>query len=153
MPLLRDGTRRVALIEFASHLEKEALEKGARTHLASLLQQELPNVEGLWLDAVSPSEGPLAGARALASSDVVILATRNAHLIPRQLKLAQELLALAGESVLLCLRNPYDAGTLKGADALICTSGDADPSLEAAAQLLAGRFKPTARLPVPLQMG
>jgi beta-N-acetylhexosaminidase len=147
--LLRDGTRRVALIEFASHLEK-----GARTHLASLLQQELPNVEGLGLDAYSPSEGPLAGARALASSsDVVIVATRNAHLIPQQRELAQELLASGSRRVLLCLRNPYDAGVLKGAEVVICTCGDAMPSLIAAAHILAGRFKPTARLPVPLQMG
>ena len=57
------------------------------------------------------------------------------------------------QSVLLCLHNPYDAGVLKGAEAMICTCGDALPSLEAAAQILAGRFKPTARLPVPLQMG
>jgi beta-N-acetylhexosaminidase len=151
---LRNDTRRVALIEFASHLEREALEKGARTHLASLIQEELLGVEGLWLDAVSPSGGPLAGARALASSsDVLIVATRNAHLIPRQLEIARELLASASESVLLCLRNPYDAGVLKGAEAVICTCGDAIPSLVAAAQILAGRFKPTARLPVPLQMG
>ena len=150
----RNDIRRVALIEFASHLEREVLEKGARTHLASLIQEELLGVEGLWLDAVSPSGGPLAGARALASSsDVLIVATRNAHLIPRQLEIARELLASASESVLLCLRNPYDAGVLKGAEAVICTCGDALPSLEAAAQILAGRFKPTARLPVPLQMG
>jgi beta-N-acetylhexosaminidase len=154
LPLLRDGTRRVALIEFASHLEKETLENGARTHLASLIQEELLGVEGLWLDAVSPSKGSLAGARALASSsDVVIVATRNAHLIPQQRELAQELLVSGSRRVLLCLRNPYDAGALKGAEAVICTCGDAMPSLVAAAQILAGRFKPTARLPVPLQMG
>jgi beta-N-acetylhexosaminidase len=154
LPILRDDPRRVALIEFVSQLEIEALEQGARTHLASLIQEELPSVESLWLDPDSPSEGPLGGARALASSsEVVIVATRNAHLIPRQRELAQELLASGRESVLLCLRNPYDAGTLKGAEAVICTCGDGEPSLAAAAHLLAGRFKPTARLPVPLQMG
>jgi beta-N-acetylhexosaminidase len=154
LPILRNDTRRVALIEFASQLEREALEKGACTHLASLLQEELPNVEGLWLDAYSPAEGLLVAARALASSsDVVIVATRNAHLIPRQLELAKELLVSGSQRVLLCLRNPYDAGVLKGAEVVICTCGDAMPSLAAAAHLLASRFKPTARLPVPLQRG
>ena len=154
LPLRGDDLLRVALLEFASHLEAEALDRGGRTSLASLLHERLPNIDSVGLNPVAPSEESLARSRALASSAaVVVVATRNAHLIPRQRELAQEFLDSGRRCVLLCLRNPYDAGVLTDAEAVLCTCGDGAPSLAAAVEALLGRYRPTAMLPVPLTMG
>ncbi len=105
------------------------------------------------MDPRTPSEKSLKRARKLVSSaDIVIVATRNAHLIPRQRELAQEFLSSGQKSVLLCFRNPYDAGVLTGAESVLFTCGDSTPSLAAAVEALVGHFSPTAKLPVPLTM-
>jgi len=84
-------------------------------------------------------------------TDTLVLATRNAHLYPAQLEAAQTLLAAEKKSVLVCLRNPYDAGALDAGSVLL-TLGDAAPSLEAAAEALVGVYEPAGRLRVPLTM-
>jgi beta-N-acetylhexosaminidase len=153
LPFESDESRQTAFIEFASHLDANALEQGTKTGLASLLHEQLPNTKSVALDPRTPSEKSLTRARKLASSaNIVIVATRNAHLIPRQRELAQELLSSGQKSVLLCLRNPYDAGVLTGAESVLFTCGDSAPSLAAAVEALVGHFSPTARLPVPLTM-
>jgi beta-N-acetylhexosaminidase len=151
LPLENDEVHQKAFIEFASHLDSEAVERKAQTGLASLLHEQLPSTKSVALDPRTPSERSLRRARKLTSSaDIVIVATRNAHLIPRQRELAQELLGSGKMSVLLCLRNPYDAGVLTGAESVLFTCGDSTPSLAAAVEALVGRFMPNARLPVPL---
>ena len=154
LPLLEsDESRQTALIEFASHLDAEVLERRTRTGLAALLHEQLPITKSVALDPRTPSEKSLKRARKLVSSaDIVIVATRNAHLIPRQRELAQEFLGSGQKSILLCLRNPYDAGVLTGAESTLFTCGDSVPSLAAAVEALVGNFSPTARLPVPLKM-
>ncbi len=106
------------------------------------------------LDPSTPSKETLNRANSLVSyADLVIVATRNAHLIPRQRELAQKFLSYGKLSILLCLRNPYDAGVLTGAETVLCTCGDGAPSLAAAVGALVGCFTPTAELPVPVTMG
>jgi beta-N-acetylhexosaminidase len=153
LPIIGYDSRKIVLIEFASHLETEALQQDGRTGFAALLKDTLPDMDSVGLDPMDPSEESLEQARSLVSSaDVVIVATRNAHLITRQHELVQRFLSQGRRSLLLCLRNPYDAGVLTGADSVLCTCGDSAPSLTAAVEALTGRFKPTAKLPVPLIM-
>jgi beta-N-acetylhexosaminidase len=150
LPISRSDERRTVLLEFVSHLDAEEPEK---TGLASLLREHLPDLENVRLAPTKPSEESLERARSLTlSADVSIVATRNAHLIPRQHDLAQRFLSQGKQSILVCLRNPYDAGVLSGADSVLCTCGDSVPSLTAAAETLTGRFKPSAKLPVPITM-
>jgi beta-N-acetylhexosaminidase len=140
------------LIEFVSHLEPEALEQGGETVFAAKLRTRLPRLESALIDPSVPTEGQLERAERLAeSSDTLVLATRNAHLNPAQMEAAQRLLAAGKLSVLVCLRNPYDAGALEAGSVLL-TLGDAEPSLEAAADALVGRYVPAGRLRVPLTM-
>ncbi len=103
--------------------------------------------------SIDPASESAARARALADRvDLLIVATRNAHLTQSQQALAQDLLNRSQKNVLLCLRNPYDAGVLTGAGGVVCTLGDSAPSLEAAVGVLAGDFEPAGKLPVPLSM-
>lgn len=153
LPLRLEDSLRIALIEFRSHLDTKNPDQGYLTNFAASINNRLPQVESIGLDPMTPSEGTLVRAREYASSsDIVIVATRNAHLNPEQNKLAQEFLRSGSRSVLICLRNPYDAGVLRGADAVICTCSDSAPSLTAAAEALIGRFTPKDKLPVPLRI-
>ncbi len=153
VPLRGEGDAAVALVEFASHLDTGAFETGESTGFASLLIEKLPAVRTIALEPVEPSEDRLKQARALAAdSEVLIVATRNAHLYPKQRAAAQDLIRLGRRTVLLCLRNPYDAGVLSEMDAVLFTCGDSVPSLQAAVGALVGEFAPNAQLPVPLAM-
>ncbi|HEX2621626.1 MAG TPA: hypothetical protein VHL11_15820, partial [Phototrophicaceae bacterium] len=78
-----------------------------------------------------------------------IVATRNAHMVQEASELAQQLVHAAKQSILLCLRNPYDAGVID-ADVKLCTCGDSAPSLQAVVDALAGDFIPDGRLPVEM---
>ncbi|MBN1286676.1 MAG: beta-N-acetylhexosaminidase [Anaerolineae bacterium] len=145
--------RRVALIEFGYAMRSQAEEAaGAMTDLQRELAAHAPGLQSLLLSDCEPSPEQLACARQLAGeAEVLILATRSAHLSPPQQALAAELLVCAGgDVVLLCLRNPWDAAALPGAPNVLATLGDARPSLQAAAEALAGEVTPVGKLPVPL---
>jgi len=158
--LLRDKPRllpimpeaQVAVIEFASSLEKEAVGQGKETAFVKHLRDRRLSMEAVAMDPSTPTGGQLDHAWRLAGdAEMLVLATRNAHLYPAQLEAAQALLAVGKPSVLACLRNPYDAGVLDAGTVLL-TLGDAAPSLEAAAEALAGGYEPAGRLRVPLTM-
>ena len=142
---------RVTVIEFASGLEKEGLER-RETAFTALLRDRFPSLEAVLMDPSAPTGGQLERAERLAEdAETLVLATRNAHLNPAQLEAAQRLLDAGKPCVLVCLRNPYDAGALDAGSVLL-TLGDAAPSLEAAAEALVGGYKPAGRLRVPLTM-
>ncbi len=150
LPLLPEA--RVTVIEFASSLEKEAVEQGKETAFVKHLRDRHLIVEAVAMDPSTPTEGQLEQAQRLAeAAETLVLATRNAHLYPAQLEAANSLLAAGKPCILVCLRNPYDAGALD-ADAVLLTLGDAAPSLEAAAEALVGGYEPSGRLRVPLTM-
>ncbi len=150
-PLRFDG-RKIALIEFASYLDTPAIERGETSSFAGLLEREAPQIDSVSLRYREPDESRLARARKLASeADVLVLATRSAHINADQLARATELMGLARRVVLLCLRAPYDVGVLPGAPTILCTCGDSAPSLEAAVGALLGRLMPRGELPVAVR--
>jgi beta-N-acetylhexosaminidase len=136
---------RIGVVEFPSVLESGIGEVGGLTGFTRFLQLHYPAVERVILrEGMGRTE-----ALALAEqAETLVLATRSIHLNAEKLALAQELIQRAGRTVVVCLRNPYDAGALPGADTILCTCGDSTPSLAAAAAALAGDFLPTGRLPV-----
>lgn len=153
LPIDASDPRRIVLIEFASPLDTEALERSGPTTFAALLHHRRPAIESLGLHATTPSDQALGRARELASSvDLLIVATRSAHLNEFQCNVAQDLLNAGKQTILLCLRNPYDAGVLRAAGTVICTCGDSVPSLEAAVDALIGAYVPGGKLPVPLTL-
>jgi beta-N-acetylhexosaminidase len=138
-----------ALVEFASPLESGILESGGMTGFGTQVRQHFPQLRAAVFGAAPYAPEAVRAAEALAqSAPSLILATRNAHLNPGQLALARRLAAAAKAVVLVCLRNPYDAAALPGVGTVICTCGDSAPSLQAAAEVLAGPFRPAGKLPV-----
>jgi len=84
------------LIEFASYLDTGAMERGDSTALASILQQRAPEIESVGLPSSGISPETLERAKHLAAeSDVLILATRNAHLWSEETAFARDLMSLA----------------------------------------------------------
>jgi len=86
----------------------------------------------------------------LPAADVSILGTRHGHLRPRQMQLTQLICDSAGQVLLLCARNPYDAGRLRRANTIICSNGDSRPSLKAAVDALFGDYLPAGKLTVAI---
>ena len=136
---------KVGVVEFASILESGIVESGGVTGFARLLQERLPDAQVVTLKSTA---NPAAAEAVAERVDTLVLAVRNAHLIPEQLASARHLLGVARRTVLVCLRNPYDAGALPGAETVMCTCGDSEPSLEAAVAALMGDFVPEGALPV-----
>lgn len=153
LPIKPDDSRQVALIEFVSVLDSDASERGDRTSFAVMVTSQLPSIKTISLNPGKITRKTAGQARDLAAtSDLVIVATRSAHLNPDQQIVAQDLLKANDNNILLCLRNPYDAGVLGNAQTVICTCGDSTPSLTAAVEVLTGQYTPTGKLPVPLTM-
>lgn len=140
------------LVEFASHLESGILESGGVTGFATALHQHFSDMPVVSFGSAGYSPATIEQARQAAqSASTLVLATRSASLNPEQMTLARQLMAVARQVVLVCLRVPYDVGGLPDAKTVLCTCGDSTPSLQAAAEALAGLFKPTGKLPVPVE--
>lgn len=153
LPLQDYETRRVVAVEFASILESGVMDQGGITGFCRFLHNRAPYVHAVAFFSSAASTETREQIRQLISAcDVLILATRNAHLIPHQLAYAREFIALAPKTILICLRNPYDATVLPEAHAVLCTCGDSTPSLSAAVDALTGQFIPTGKLPVPIEL-
>ena len=150
-PLRPAAYGRSVLVEFPSYLDSEAMEGGGLSNLAGLLRGRVPGIDCLTLDVQTPLADAVSQVVAQAAdAEVVILATRNAHLWPDELEVARAIIGAAQDVILLCLSNPYDADLLPGAGTVICTCGDAAPSLAAAVGAVLGDFTPSGRLPVAL---
>ena len=136
-------------IEFGTHIISDAVESGSRAGFSTYLRQRLPAAE---CHIIDPAAASPADIRALIRGrDAVIIATRSAHLQPAQAQLAQAAIDHAPSALLVCLRNPYDAGTLSAADSILCTHSDSQPSLHAAVDAICGDFTPRAKLTVKLR--
>ena len=139
---LREG--RLGCLEFSAVRVSDAVEARKQRIFSDYLRQRLPQAE---CQVVDPN-----ATRTIDSSildcDTVILLTRSAHLYPAQLRLAREVLAQARRVLLVCGRDPYDAGALAEADTILCTNGDSLPSLRAAVDAICGDYRPGGVLTV-----
>ena len=139
---LRAGS--VGCIEFAAHRVSDAVEARGQRIFSDYLRQRIPLVE---CQVIDPKETHNMDS-SLFDCHTLILLTRSAHTQPAQLRLAREVLAKARRVLLVCARDPYDAGALAEADTILCTNGDSQPSLQAAVDALCGDYCPGGQLTV-----
>ncbi len=150
---IKSDSHRVGLIEFASYIDSPAMDKGGKSGLVNILRPRAPKIEVVSLRPGDTNNKTMEHARKLAGEvDVLVLATRSAHLQPAQLEQARDFLQRAKRVILLCLRNPYDVNVLPGAQTIICTCGDSAPSLQSAVEALLGDFIPSGKLPVSVEL-
>ncbi len=147
LPIQADDPRRVVLVEFASGVDSIVQEEKTRTSLGAFISARLPKVEVIILPT-TPAEAEVSGTREQVNqADVVIVATRNAHLNTAQTSAVRALSDTSARVVLLALRNPYDASLISDGT-VISTAGDSLPSLEAVTMALTGEVTPSGQLPV-----
>jgi len=146
---LNTSSRRIALIEFSSQQSPEASGTGSQSRFASYLSQRIPRVTCYTVDPTADYRANtevLSGT--MSRADTIILVTRNAHMQPTQLRLAQDICEVTQKVILICAQNPYDVELITGADSVICSNGDSGPSLEAAVDAICGDYVPNGRLTV-----
>ena len=142
---------RTSLIEIASKQVLGADRPITPSRIASLLSRRLASVVCHRIDPAADYDANLdIVAGAITEADIVVLVTRNAHLNPSQSRLARFICDRAQRAILICVRNPYDAGLINGADSVICTNGDSPPSLEAAVDAICGEYLPGGKLTVEI---
>jgi beta-N-acetylhexosaminidase len=147
LPLNADDSRRIILVEFASAVISEVQDDKAKTSLGSFISARLPNIETVTVPTTPDDSEISATMSRLRAADVVILATRNAHLNSAQAKAVRIFSDTDAHVILLALRNPYDVSLIDGGT-VICAAGDSLPSLEAVSAVLTGEIIPSGRLPV-----
>jgi len=141
----------VVCIEFSTQIVSDAVEAGSHVGFTSYIAEHNPTVDSHIVDPLKITheiKHHIVGL--VQSSDTVILATRNAHMLQMQAELAQEIIGTGKNIILACLRNPYDAGILGDADTIICTNGDSTPSLKSSVDAIFGVYTPTGKLTVDL---
>lgn len=147
-PIVRQQTR-VMCIEFAPQLSSSEQDQAV---LAHYLGRRLPHVKSLVVGSECELDLTLGRAESLGATwEVLIVATRNAHMLPLQAQAAQTVVDRHPGAVLLCLRNPYDADVISGASVILCSNGDSAPSLEAAVDAICGDYVPGAMSTVDLE--
>lgn len=150
IPLPEYRKAKIGLIEFTPYADSAVMEGEQGNIFASHLLAARPDVRLVSLHSLKPSMEATLEAQELASKvDILIIATRNAHMVTAQKTIAIDLLQRAENTVLLALRNPYDVKVFP-ADALLCSCGDTSLSLYAISEVLQGRLLPSGTLPVEI---
>ncbi len=129
----------ILLVEFSPIVDSPVQETRSTAHLSTYVQQRLPHIKTVILPA-RPSSEHLMHVQT-RDIDMLMIASRNAHLIPEQSAALQTLHQAHSNILLLALRNPYDSELLPDTPVL-CSAGDSRPSLEAVAAALMHDFMP-----------
>jgi beta-N-acetylhexosaminidase len=88
--------------------------------------------------------------RAAGEVEIVILATKNAHIYPEQAAAAQAVREMAPHLITVAVHNPYDLLAYPGVGTYLATYEHTAPAMEALASVLWGERAPEGRLPVAL---
>jgi beta-N-acetylhexosaminidase len=108
------------------------------------------NTRGVCLAPDADDEAVAELLRAADASDLLIVATINAHLDPPQRRLMRRLLASGRPIIGIAACNPYDLAAFPALQTALATYEYTQPALSAAAAALFGASVPTGRLPVSL---
>jgi beta-N-acetylhexosaminidase len=88
------------------------------------------------------------GARRADVQPRLIVLSRRAHLYREQRDLIAALLTTASDAVAVSMLEPFDLGALAAASVILATCGDETASVEALAEVLAGRVAVRGTLPI-----
>jgi beta-N-acetylhexosaminidase len=108
------------------------------------------NTRGVCLAPDADDEALAELLRTADASDLLIVATINAHLDPPQMRLMRRLLASGRPIIGIAACNPYDLAAFPAVQTALATYEYTQPALSAAADVLFGANVPTGRLPVSL---
>jgi beta-N-acetylhexosaminidase len=140
------------VVDFQRFRTTEAEDPVGRAQvLRDAVAATLPGAEVVTLSDEPTDAETERAVTAAAEARTLVILTRDASDLPRQVALANEIIAAVPETtrVIHCpMRGPYDAGALDRADDLLFVFGDPALSIEALVAALAGESPATARMPV-----
>jgi beta-N-acetylhexosaminidase len=88
--------------------------------------------------------------RAAGEADLVLMATKNAHMHPEQVAAVRAVREAAPRMIAVATHNPYDLLAYPDVDTYLATYEQTAPAMEALASVLWGEREPVGRLPVAL---
>lgn len=131
---------RLALIDCLLPRGSNADEARERADLLRTLVTAIcPETVSMTISPAPTADELTEAQRLCAQCDAVLLITRSATLIKAQAQVARALVDPGRPLIHVAARNPYDAVLLPEAAATLLTYGDPDLSLQALADVLAGR--------------
>jgi len=114
-------------------------QRGLRSELLRVPLDPAPDMADALLELVA-----VQGARG------VVIVARRAHVFAQQRAMLARLIAALPHAVCASALEPFDVPHLAGARGIVCSFDDGEASIEALADVLAGRARATGRLPVTL---
>jgi len=116
--------------------------------LASALSQYHSNVQSLQVSVNPTAEEIQLAQQQAANASSVVIATVNMSYYPGQVELVNALIGHA--PIITALGSPYDLMQIPNVPTYLATYGHINASVDALAQVLAGVYSPTGRLPIDL---
>jgi beta-N-acetylhexosaminidase len=118
--------------------------------LVGAIRARHANTRGVCLASDASDDDLASLLRAAEASDLLIMATINAHLDPPQARLMRRLIASGRPVIGVAACNPYDLAAFPALQTALATYEYTQPALRAAVGALFGDFTPSGRLPVSL---
>lgn len=101
--------------------------------------------------SLNPTEAEISGILEIAKGyDCIVMGTYNGHLNTGQITLGNKLCTVNQRVIVIALRNPYDAGLIKGCALALATYEYTKSAFDALAEVLRGEIPPRGTLPVKL---
>lgn len=121
------------------------------TPIYSVLKGHLTRVRSVVWDVIPTAAQRAQGIAAARDAELVIIASYSAHLYPVQAAAIEAVLEASGASILVAIRNPYDAATISSARTALATYNGQDVSFEALRKVLLGEIAPKGKAPVTIK--
>lgn len=151
LPLHLDPTERLLVIS----PQKEPFTQVEDRHypeefLVKSIRQHHGNVSALFISPYLTSDEREEILRTAEASDVIVMATLNAHLERQQAELMQYLIQSGRPIIGIAVGNPYDLLAFPQLRSHLVTYEYTEPALAAVVHVLFGEIQPCGRLPVGL---
>jgi beta-N-acetylhexosaminidase len=119
--------------------------------LPKAIRRNNPDTETLVVE-LDPTDKDIAAAlEAAKGADTVIFATCDAILYPNQVKLAKALYECGKPFIAVAMNSPYDLIEMDFVKNYVCTYGVARQWVESASDVIFGKLKGDAKLPVDIK--
>ena len=148
LPVTSDTS--VLLVEQPSERRSPIEDDRGSASVAAQFRAVLPRTRHVAVEPARAASLPWLDAAA-RSSDLVVLATRDAFLDPAAPALVRRLQASGRPVALVAMRSPWDCAALPRTDVAIATYADVPASMQALLEALTGSAAFPGRAPIPLE--
>ncbi|MGO8948147.1 MAG: beta-N-acetylhexosaminidase [Ktedonobacterales bacterium] len=151
LPIDCDDSRRILVVASPPESVSNAADLVyPHQFLVECIRQQHPNTQDICLESERAESFEPLLRNLLATADLVIVATINAHLDRRQAALMKYILQSGKPTIGLAIANPYDLSVFPRLGTYLATYEYTMPALAAAVEVLFGKAEAGGRLPVTI---